>query len=176
MKKIGKIYRDKITKTIHDGVERQSSAFVINFRNVSSADICTLRKTMQQKNAKVYMARNSLARVGVKGTLIAPIMESMEGQTLFIWTNGDPVDVAKILVKFVGKNENIVIRGGVVTSQLLQKEDVKRLADLPAKEVLLAQLLGTLQAPMTRLARALNGKTVELLSILKQISEKRGGN
>ena len=176
MTKIGKIYRDKITKKLQDGVEKESSAFVINFRNVSSAEICTLRKTLQQKKAKVYMSRNSLARVGLKASVLAPITDNLDGQTLFIWTSADPVDVAKILVKFADKKENIVLRGGVVTSQLLKKEDMKRLSDLPAKEVLLAQLLGTLQSPMTRLARALNGKTVELLSVLKQISEKTGGN
>ncbi len=176
MTKIGKIYREKITKTVRDGIENQSSAFVINFRNVSSGDICTLRKALQQKKAKVYMSRNSLARVGLKGTVLAPITDKLDGQTLFIWTNTDAVDIAKLLIKFAEKNENIAIRGGVVSSQLLGAADIKRLSSLPAKEVLLAQLLGTLQSPITRLARTLNGKTVELLSILKQISEKRGGN
>ncbi|MBF0330675.1 MAG: 50S ribosomal protein L10 [Candidatus Omnitrophica bacterium] len=176
MMKVGKVYRENITKTLRDGLEKQSTAFVLNFRNVSSSDICTLRKTLQKSKAKVYLSRNSLARVALKGTAMASISDTLEGQTLFIWTNSDAVDVAKVLIKFVGKNENIVIRGGVVSSQLLQKEDIKRLSELPAKEVLLAQLLGTLQSPITRLARTLNGKTVELLSILKQISEKTGGN
>ncbi len=176
MMKVGKVYRESVTKTLRDGIEKQSTAFVLNFRNVSSGDICTLRKALQQKKAKVYMSRNSIARVALKGTSLGAITDTLDGQTLFIWTNSDAVDVAKVLIKFVEKNENIIIRGGVVSSQLLQKADIKRLSDLPAKEVLLAQLLGTLQAPITRMARTLNGKTVELLSILKQISEKTGGN
>ncbi len=176
MMKVGKIFREKITKTLRDGVEKQENVFLINFSNTSSSSICTLRKMLQQKKAKVFLSRNSLARVALKGTALAPVTEAIEGQTLFVWTNADPVDISKILIKFAEKNENFAIRGGVVSSQLLRKEDVKRLSDLPAKEVLLAQLLGTLQSPMTRLARTLNGKTVELLSILKQISEKRGGN
>ena len=53
MTKIGKVYREKITKTVRDGIENQSSAFVINFRNVSSGDICTLRKALQQKKVKI---------------------------------------------------------------------------------------------------------------------------
>ena len=174
--KIGKIYRENISKTLHEGVEKQSSAFVINFRNVSSADVCTLRKMLQQKQAKVFMARNSLARVGLKSTILAPITDNLDGQTLFVWTNADPVDIAKLLIKFAEKDVNFAIRGAVVSGQLLKKDDIKRLSDLPAKEVLIAQLLGTLQSPITRLARTLNGKTVELLSILKQISEKMEGN
>ena len=98
MTKIGKVYREKITKKLQDGVEKESSAFVVNFRNVSSAEICTLRKALQQKKAKVYMSRNSLARVGLKSSVLAPITDGLDGQTLFIWTSADPVDVAKILV------------------------------------------------------------------------------
>lgn len=176
MMKVGKVYRENITKILRNGIEKQENVFVVNFVNTPSSVICTLRKVLQQKKAKVFLSRNSLARVAIKGTLLASITEKIEGQTLFIWTNADPVEISKILIKLTEKNQNFAIRGGVVNSQLLGKDDVKRLSDLPAKEVLVAQLLGTLQSPMTRLARTLNGKTVELLSILKQISEKRGGN
>ena len=61
MIKIGKFYRDKITAKVQDGVTKESSAFVVNFRNVPSSAICTLRKDLKQKNAKVYLSRNSLA-------------------------------------------------------------------------------------------------------------------
>ncbi|MEI8011554.1 MAG: 50S ribosomal protein L10 [Candidatus Omnitrophota bacterium] len=176
MMKVGKIFREKVTKTLRDGIEKQQNVFIVNFVNTPSSVICSLRKVLQQKKAEVVLSRNSLARVAIQGTALASITDKIEGQTLFIWTNADPVEISKILIKFAEKNEKFAIRGGVVNSQLLGKDDVKRLSDLPAREVLVAQLLGTLQSPMTRLARTLNGKTVELLSILKQISEKRGGN
>ena len=84
--------------------------------------------------------------------------------------------VSKALFKFAEGCDGVQIRGGVLDGAVLTQTDIKRLADLPAKEVLQAQLLGTMIAPLTRLAGSLNAKTRDLLSILKQLSEKKGGN
>jgi large subunit ribosomal protein L10 len=121
-------------------------------------------------------SRNSLVRVAFKGTNYSTLTDGLVGQTAVIFTSADPVDVAKILVDFAKKNQTFIFCGGVLDKSLLRKEDIARISSLPPKEVLIAQLLGTLQSPMTRLARALNGKTTELILILKQLSEKRGGN
>ncbi|MBF0619759.1 MAG: 50S ribosomal protein L10 [Candidatus Omnitrophica bacterium] len=173
--KVGKVYRDQVVKTIKNGIEKQDNAFIVSCLKVSSTDLCALRKTLQQKKAKVYVSRNALAKTAMKGTDFAALTETLEGQTAFVWSNTDAAVISKELIKFAEKHEGLIIRGGILSGSLLKKQDVKRLADLPAKEVLLAQLLGTLQSPMTRLARALNGKTTELILILKQLSEKQGG-
>ncbi len=176
MIKVGKVYRDKMVKTLRDGLEKSSTCVVVNFQKISSGDLSSLRKTLRQKKAKMCASRNSLVKVAFKGTNYASLAENLSGQTAVIFTSADPADIAKVLVAFAKKNENFVFCGGVLDKSLLRKEDIKRISDLPSKEVLLTQLLGTLQSPMTRLARALNGKTTELILILKQLSEKRGGN
>jgi large subunit ribosomal protein L10 len=176
MIKIGRIFRDQIVTTIKTGVTDRKNAFVINYSKVGSGPLCSLRKLLQQKNAKMYTSRSALAKIALKDMQLTTIAETLDGSTAFVWSDADPVDVAKVLVKFEEKNEGFVVRAAIVDKNIIKKEDVKRLSELPAKEVLVAQLLGTLQAPMTRLARALNGKTTELLLLLKQLSEKRGGN
>jgi large subunit ribosomal protein L10 len=176
MMKVGKIYRDKVVGKIKDGVTKQQASILVNYNKISSGDISSLRKVLQKNKAKMYSSRNSLVKVALKGTEMSSLAEDLKGTTAFIWTDADASVVSKLLVKFSEKNETFAIRGGVFQKSVLRKEDIKRLADLPAKEVLVAQLLGTLQSPMTRLARTLNGKTTELILILKQLSEKRGGN
>ena len=176
MIKIGKVYRDKMVKTIQDGLDKDSTCVVVNFQKISSGDLSSLRKTLRQKKARMCASRNSLVKVAFKGTNYTSLAEGLNGQTAVIFTSADPAGIAKVLVEFAKKNENFVFCGGVLDKSLLHKEDIKRIADLPSKEVLIAKLLGTLQSPMTRLARALNGKTTELILILKQLSEKRGGN
>ena len=76
---------------------------------------------------------------------------------------------------FAKNYEGFVVRGGVLDGAFLTQEQVNTLSDLPSREALLAKLLGVMSAPMTRFAGALNGKTRDLISILKQKSEK-GGN
>ena len=175
MIKVGKVYRDKMVKTIKDGIEKNTVVVVVNFQKISSGDLSSLRKTLRQKKAKMCASRNSLVKVAFKGTNYASLTEGLIGQTAVIFTSADPSDIAKTLVAFSKKNENFIFCGGVLNSSLLRKEDIQRISNLPPKEVLIAQLLGTLQSPMTRLARALNGKTTELILILKQLSEKKGG-
>ena len=81
-----------------------------------------------------------------------------------------------MIMEFSKDLDNVNVQGGVLDGRTLNEGDVKRLSDLPPREVLLSTLLGTIQAPLTRLAGALNAKSRDLLSILKQYSEKKGGN
>jgi len=176
MIKIGKLYRDKMVKTIKDGVEKEKMTIVVGYQKVSSAELSRLRKSLRQKKARMHSSRNSLVEVAFKGSAHASLVDSLKGQTAVIVTSADPSEIAKILVKFAEKNENFFLCGAILDNSFIRKEDIKRFASLPAKEVLLTQLLGVLNSPMTRLARALNGKTTELILILKQLSEKKGGN
>jgi large subunit ribosomal protein L10 len=176
MTKVGTTFRKQVVTTIKKGVEGRQSAFVVNYEKVGMSGVSSLRKTLQQKKAKMYASRGALASIALKEMKLDPLAEGLTGSTAFVWSDADPAEISKLLIKFAEKNEGFAIRGGVLNGLLLKKDDVKRLSDLPAKEVLLGQLLGTLQSPMTRLARALNGKTTELLLLLKQLSEKRGGN
>ena len=79
-------------------------------------------------------------------------------------------------MKFAKGNEGVNVEGGLLDGVFLSQTEVKRLADLPSREDLLAQLLQTILSPMTRLAGVMNAKSRDLLSILKQLSEKKGGN
>ena len=91
-----------------------------------------------------------------------------------ILSNADASEVSKVLVKFAKAYEGFIVRGGVLDGAFLTEAQVKTLSDLPSREVLLAKFLGTLAAPVSRFAGALNGKTRDLMSILKQKSEKGG--
>lgn len=173
--KVGRLYREKIVKTIQKGVESKQNAFVVNYSKIPTADVAALRKSLQQKKAKMYLSRGTLAKLALKGTSLEEVTGALEGHTAFVWTDTDAAEVAKLLVKFAEKNEVFVVRGGLVSGSVVRQSDIKRLSDLPAKEVLIAQVIGALKSPMTRVARAMNSKQTELILILKQISDKKGG-
>jgi len=104
------------------------------------------------------------------------LSEKISGQTALVWGGTDSAEVSKILVDFVKDSENIVVQGGLLQGGVIGQDDVKKLSELPPKEVLLSMLLAAIQSPLTRFAGALNAKTRDLLSVLKQLSEKKGGN
>jgi large subunit ribosomal protein L10 len=176
MGKVGKIYRETLVGSVKEGLEKNSSAFLLSFSAVGSSQMDDLRKDLGKVGASVYVSKNRLAKIALKDFKQEALARQVTGQTAFVWSNTDSALISKTLVKYAEKCEGLSIQGLVLDGVLLGQADVKRLSDLPPREVLLAQLLQVILSPLTRLALVLNGKTRDLLSVLKQLSEKKGGS
>lgn len=174
--KVGKVLRSSLLKGIKDGVQNNQAVFLMSYTKLSSSKMDGLRKNLHKVGASLHVPKNRVAKIALKELKNDQLADTIKGQTAFIWTSSDAVTVAKALVKFVEQFETVKLNGGLLDGALLEKGDIKRLSDLPAKEVLQAKLLGLLNAPASRLLNALNAKSRDLLSILKQYSEKKGGN
>ena len=169
--KVGEIYRQKMASSVKEGVTKKSSTFVVSYRGISSAKMNILRKDLKRKKAEVLVSKTSVARLALKEANQEDLAARIEGQMALILSNADASEVSKVLVKFSKDYEGFSVRGGVLDGAFLTEDQVKTLSDLPPREVLLAKLLGTMAAPISRFAGALNGKTRDLISILKQKSE-----
>lgn len=176
MKRVGEIYRDSLVKTIKKNVGDHDNIFLLSYSKLSSPQISELRKNLKKAGASVHVTKNALARLALKELNQEPLAEKIKGQTAFVWSPEDSSAISKILVKFAGDIATFNIQGGLLSNRLLEQKDIKQLSELPSREVLLAKLLGTIQAPVTRIMGAFNAKSRELLSIMKQLSEKKGGN
>ncbi|MBF0521498.1 MAG: 50S ribosomal protein L10 [Candidatus Omnitrophica bacterium] len=175
MKTIGQLFREILANDIKKGINKNANVFVLSYSELSSAQICDLRKTLRKSGADIYVSKNSIARIALKDLNYEKLAEKVDQQTAFVWGNKDSVEISKILIKFEKDFETVKIKGGVLEGRVLENDDVKRLSELPSREVLLSMLLGAIQSPLTRFAGALNAKTRDLLSVLKQLSEKKGG-
>ena len=169
--KVGTLYRQRMATSVKEGVSKKSSTFVVSYRGISSAQMNTLRKNLRRKKAEVLVSKTSVARIALKEAKFEDLAAHIEGQMALILSNADASEVSKVLVKFATEQEGFIVRGGVLDGAFLTQEQVKTLSDLPSREVLLAKLLGTMSAPLTRFASSLNGKTRDLMSILKQKSD-----
>jgi len=172
---IGRIYRKSLVKAIKDGVENSNSTFLVSYTAVSSAQMDALRKELRQIGADVYVSKNRIAKLALKELQQEKLADEVKGQTAFIWSNEDSALITKALVEFAKKNEGVLVKAGLLAGDMLAQADVKRLSELPSKDALRAQLLQIMLAPMTRFAGILNSKSRDLLSILKQLSEKNEG-
>ena len=176
MTKVGQLYRQKLVNRIKDSLDKNSNVFVLNYSHLSGAQANDLRKGLKKIGADVFVTKNALARIALKDLKHDVLADKISGQTAFIWSSADSSEVSKLLVKFTKTSEFLKLQGGILDGQIIKSSDIQTLSDLPSREVLLSMLLSTIQSPLTRLASALNAKTYDLLSILKQISEKRGGS
>jgi len=177
VEKVGRLYREVLVDNVKRGVENNKSVFLLSYSSISSSQMDSLRKDLKRAGAQFYVSKNRIAKIALKDLDFEKLSESMEGQTAFAFSNEDSVEISKLFVKFAKAYDGFSVKGGVLDGTLLDGSQVKRLSDLPSKDTLRSQLLATILAPMTRLAGALNAKSRDLLSILKQLSEKKeGGN
>ena len=132
------------------------------YRGITVADLTKLRVEARKAGATVNVLKNTLARRALAGTPFEVAADQMTGPLIYGFSE-DAVAAAKVVVEFAKTNDKMVLRGGVYAGKPLDVNGVKSLASIPSKEVLLSQLLGLMQSPVSRLAR-----------VVAALAEKKG--
>src|SRR6185503_20450028 len=150
------------------------AVIVAEYRGLDVGRVTQLRAKAKKSGLYLRVLKNTLARRAVKGTPFEGLSERMVGPLMY-GIAADPVAGAKVLSEFAKDNELFVIRGGAMQNSVMSDKDIKALALLPSREELLAKLMGTMQAPVAKLARTLNevpGKFVRTLAAYRDQKEK----
>ena len=136
---------------------------VAEYRGLTVEHLNKLRVDARAKGVYLHVLKNTLARRAVAGTSFEVAAEAMVGPLIYGFSE-DPVAAAKVIADFAKGNDKLVVKAGAYAGKALDANGVKALAAIPSKEVLLAQLLGLMQSPISRFARA-----------VAAVSEKKGG-
>ena len=135
-------------------VARSQTLTLAEYRGLTVEHLNALRRQARDKGVYLHVLKNTLARRAVAGTPFEVAAESMVGPLIYGFSQ-DAVAAAKVMADFAKGNDKLVIKGGAYAGKALNADGVKSLAAIPTKEVLLAQLLGLMQSPVSRLARVL---------------------
>jgi large subunit ribosomal protein L10 len=135
-------------------VAQAQTIVLAEYRGIEVGDITKLRANARNSGVYLRVLKNTLARRAVQGTPFETLAEKMVGPLVY-GISTDPVAAAKVVYDFARSNEKLVITAGSYNGKVLDKVGVSALATVPPKEVLLAQLLGVLQSPISGLARVL---------------------
>ena len=133
---------------------RSQTLALAEYRGLTVEHLNVLRKQARDKGVYLHVLKNTLARRAVAGTPFEVASESMVGPLIYGFSE-DAVAAAKVIADFAKGNDKLVIKGGAYAGKALNADGVKALASIPSKEVLLAQLLGLMQSPISRIARVL---------------------
>jgi large subunit ribosomal protein L10 len=135
-------------------VARSQTLALAEYRGLTVADLNKLRVDARAKGVYLHVLKNTLARRAVAGTPFESASAHMAGPLIYGFSE-DAVAAAKVVADFAKTNDKLVIKGGAYAGKSLDADGVKALASIPSKEVLLAQLLGLMQSPISGLARAI---------------------
>ena len=150
------------------------SVIVAEYRGLNVERVTQLRSKARKSGVWLRVLKNTLARRAVKGTPFEKLSDQMVGPLMY-GISQDPVAGAKVLSEFAKENELFVIKAGAMPNAVMSAQDIKALSQLPSREELLAKLLGTMQAPVTKLVRTMNevpSKFVRTLAAYRDSKEK----
>lgn len=135
-------------------VARSQTLALAEYRGLTVEHLDNLRRQARDKGVYLHVLKNTLARRAVAGTPFECAAENMVGPLIYGFSE-DAVAAAKVLADFAKGNDKLIVKAGAYAGKPLDAEGVKALASIPTKEVLLAQLLGLMQSPVSRMARVL---------------------
>ena len=133
---------------------RSQTLALAEYRGLTVENLNKLRVDARSKGVYLHVLKNTLARRAVAGTPFEVAADAMVGPLIYGFSE-DAVAAAKVLADFAKGNDKLIVKGGAYAGKALNADGVKSLASIPSKEVLLAQLLGLMQSPISRIARVL---------------------
>ena len=161
-------------RELQDDLGRATVAVLAEYRGLTVGQMNRFRRAVREAQGRCRVTKNTLAKRAVAASRYEKLEPMLEGPLALILGFKDPVAVAKLAVKFAEELPKLEIRGALLDGQLLPVAEVKALATLPAREVLLAQLLGLLQAPAAQLLRTLNEPAARVARLVDSIGKRAG--
>jgi len=165
--------KGRMVKALVEEAKAAEYIFDTELGGVRANDLITLRRQLNDIGGEFVVVKNSLAKRALEESDYTPLVELLKGTIGLGLCSSDAVACSKVLTAFAKGREAFVIKGAMLDGQLIGHDDVKVLAALPSREVLLTRIVSTMQAPIRGLAYVLNENIRKLAYILNEITKHR---
>lgn len=169
--------KTELATALRDKFSRAQVAIFADYKGLSAPQADELRRTLRSHETEVKVLKNNVARLvtkdGALGDDAKSLLEETVGPTLVAFAFGDPAAAAKAIHKFAQDNEAFKLKDSLMGQKRIGASGVEELAKLPSKEVLIAKLLGTMNAPITNFVGVLAAVPRSLVTVLAAIEKKK---
>ncbi len=165
----------KIIEELSDALSKSPLALLTDYKGMSVEEITKLRDELYKVNAKYRVVKNTLVKLALERAEIPTdeLNSSLEGTTAVLYTEEDAILALKALYNFMKETKKPIVKCGIMEGKFIDAEQAKEFSALPPREILLAQLVGQMQAPIYGLHAVLSGTLRKLLYALNAIKEKK---
>jgi large subunit ribosomal protein L10 len=165
--------KEQLVQVLHDELEKSQAVFVTDYMGLTVERITKLRREIKGVGGSYKVVKNTLLRRATEGTPAKGIEQFLVGPTAIAIAKTDAVAVAKALVNFAKDNEKFEIQAGMLGNRTITAVDIQELSKMPPREVLLARMLGSLNAPVSNFVGVLSAIISQLVYVLKAIENKK---
>ena len=163
-----------VVDELHGKLGSAKAFYLTDFTGLTVKKVTELRRRLRSAGIEYVVVKNTLAERALEGLDLPEVAEFFKGPTAVAIGQTDPVAAAKVLVDFAKENDNKpAMKAGVVEGKAYTASEVDRLAKLPGREQLLAELAGCMEAPMSNLLGVLQAKLTETLGLFEALRDQK---
>lgn len=165
--------KQQVVQEIEQKLRDATLVVFTDYRGLTVQEMTELRNSLRAPGVEYKVLKNTMTEFALKNLGYDAVVEHIEGPNAVLFSNEDPVTPTKAIYDFIKKYKKLSVKVGIVEGKMIGADQVKALADLPSREVLVAQVLGTMQAPITGFVTVLNANIAGLARALDQIREQK---
>ncbi|MCM8781134.1 MAG: 50S ribosomal protein L10 [Candidatus Omnitrophica bacterium] len=173
MKKVGLLIKEAAENQIRNSFKDSAGVFVVKYSGLSSPEMTALRQSLRNTQAELFVVKNSVARHALKKIGLEDIIDVIDGPCGLVFFKDEPVSVSRLLCEFSKQNPSLNLKKGILQDRVLTREDIEILAKLPSRQILRAQVVMTLNAPVVKLVMTLKNSLRKFVYCLEQIKQKK---
>jgi large subunit ribosomal protein L10 len=171
---MSKTERQAMVESLADELKQSPNLYLTDFTGLDVLHMTEFRSRLRSAGVRYRVVKNTLMQRALAGSGVAGLEEHLNGPTGLVLAGDDPVTAAKVLADFVKEHERPAIKIGVVDGKTVTPAEVKHLASLPPRDVLLSQFAGALESPVTQLAGMMNGMLYQFVGALEALRAQQG--
>lgn len=165
--------KKEIVIGLRDKLQKANGVIVTEYQGLNVGELNDLRNKLRKASSEYHIIQNTLLHVVSKDTEYAALDSTLKGPTALCFVYGDPAEPAKVIVDFKKGHEKFKIKAGLIEKKVVDEKQLKSLASLPPRQILLGMLVSRLQAPISNLVYVLNAPLQKLVAVLDEIRKKK---
>jgi large subunit ribosomal protein L10 len=174
---MNRVEKTELASSLKEKFSKAQVAIFADYKGLTATQADDLRRALRTQNTEVKVLKNNVARLltndGSMGDEAKGLMDSVVGPTMVAFAYGDPAAAAKVIHKFAQDNEALKLKDSLMGRKRIDASGVEELAKLPSKEVLIAKMLGTLNAPVSNFVGVLAAVPRSLVTVLAAVEKKK---
>ena len=165
--------KEKIVAELADKISNAKSVLLTDFTGLNVEEISDLRTELRKSSVEYKIVKNTLTRLSLEQLGLTQLLDYLEGPTAIAFGLDDPIAPAKVIAEFSKKLEKPKMKVYFLDGDIYKDKQINELAKLPNRDVLLAQLVGTIAAPISGLASLLQNMLQQLVVALNEVKNKK---
>lgn len=167
-----------IVANLKEILTSSKGAVITSYKGLTVAQDTALRVELRKAGVTYHVIKNTMTRIAAKEAGLDDMIPFLEGTTAMAYSADDAVAPAKVISEFIKKNnlaeeEKLVVKGGIVEGKVVSPDEVKAIASLPSREVLIGKLLGSMQAPVSNTVGVMGAMLRSIVNVLDAVRKQK---